>query len=435
MSALLNVGTSRFSPETHRTVAAELKRWNEERLDVVVPTSSINTDDKGSIWLNVSTKFFKVGNRMFSDFTKAEQYLDDLQSDGDTDASISVISEQELHIPLAQSARTQLLSRLGLPVRYANKQATKGNSDLVWRHINDCLKREESHMLLRILDGQVRAVLSSRYRIIDSYQMFVESLDIIDKVDADIMEAKLFPSGFQLLACHKGMIEDVETHLKELSRTHGHPISRPDHPDGDAHFAMLSISNFENGDGTASVQAGVLRKACMNTMLLRDKVLSLTHSGADISAKLASHLVLSAETRNKIADAELSKIRDAVSAVFDKERFSKIMLALANATMVDIPEGVANKAVKALVIENNLPRKDVDILLENLLTSRDLSRYGLIQAATAMTNKRSGLEAYNYELAGGQVLDLENDKFHSWIEKGAAKFDKEDTTEEELLLV
>ena len=68
-------------------------------------------------------------------------------------------------------ARRQLAEKLKIPYAYFERMRTE-QPELLDRNVNAWLAREEGErQLLRTLDGQVRAVLSERYRRLDNHDL------------------------------------------------------------------------------------------------------------------------------------------------------------------------------------------------------------------------------------------------------------------------
>jgi hypothetical protein len=441
---------SRFSAEQHKKVSDELARWARERIDIVIPYGCLSVDSVGNVKLkDQNLKLFRVQDRIFADYQQADQYLDELLKAQLADSSVDPVDQPDIRIEciddqdiagirFSQRARTQLFGHLGIPVRYANRQGHDGNGDLVWQHADALLDRKRGSCLLRILDGEVKAILSSRYRILDSWKMFEHTLQIIDQSGAEIMEAKLLDGGFELTACRKDMVQNVNNYLAERP-DNSHLVDRPDRDGGieqDAHYAMMTIQNRESGDGTARIGVAILRGACLNTLILRQPILSLRHVGSDMSLDRAADLIISAKTRDLIAVAEMSKIQDAVTRVFDPDSFATIMHQLAATKTSVIPDGREREACQAVLQASGLSGGNVDQLLKKLLGSRDLSQFGLIQAVTAMAHDCDDDEqALGFQQAGGVLLEVPVDNFNDFINRESKKFENAKEEDDSLVLI
>src|SRR5580765_1186771 len=69
-----------------------------------------------------------------------------------------------------QTARRQLADKLGIPMAYFNR-LQDDHPDLLASNVNTILSREPSRSMVRTLDGNVRAILTDRYRPLDNYDL------------------------------------------------------------------------------------------------------------------------------------------------------------------------------------------------------------------------------------------------------------------------
>ena len=251
---LFRSGTERYTPGQVLKATQELERWNRERLDIVVPTKAVRISEKGDMYLECSTKLMRVKSRLFADFHQAEKYMETLREvDSDTDAKIEV-TNPDLRIPLTQRAKTQLFSRVNVPIRYVNKQTADGNGGVMWKHLQDLLDKSDKKVMLRTLDGHVRSVLSSSYKIIDSYDVMTKTVELLGKHEADIMEVKVFDDNFQITACKADMVQRLDEFFEKNDQG-PHTWFREG---GDPQYPLLSISN-SCGDGDGSHRSTTLR--------------------------------------------------------------------------------------------------------------------------------------------------------------------------------
>ena len=78
-------------------------------------------------------------------------------------------------------ARRQLADKLGIPYAYFERMREK-QPDLLDRNVNTWLHSEDDRRLVRTLDGNVRAVLSDRYRRLDNYDLAEHVLPILQRL-------------------------------------------------------------------------------------------------------------------------------------------------------------------------------------------------------------------------------------------------------------
>jgi len=62
--------------------------------------------------------------------------------------------------PLTEWAHTQLAEKTGIPVKYYQRMKEEGHLELLVENVNTWLSHNDSDVLVRVLDGNVRAILS-----------------------------------------------------------------------------------------------------------------------------------------------------------------------------------------------------------------------------------------------------------------------------------
>lgn len=449
--------TPRFDADRRNAVVSELRRWRDERLDLVVPNKAISVDSDGQMLLDIDNKLYQVGDRHFIDYAMAEKHLDErlsLEPEMRGKLKVEVLGRKEGKYRLTKKARGHLLyGRLQIPSTYVNRQAKSENMDLIWGHLSQVMERDNRYSLVRILDGQVRAVLSSRYRPLDSYTMFMQAYDSVLNAGGEIWNARLSDDGFQMQASTDGVHDYLENYLKDrMANGDNHPVGRGNlggegedfkfggggaHAGKDVYYPLLSVYNDEAGGGTCRLEFGTIRGACLNTMLLQHTLFELRHAGGDLTAK-TNNYVFSQDTQQKIAAAEMAKIKDAAAVAFQPERLQEVVSKLAALHEDRPPESVEpRKLAQAVIGHNNLPKSLEDRLLENLLKEGDYSRYGLLQATTAVNHSLKDEDlnlAMQIEEAGGRILSSDT-SYEAYINSGVKLYDRVKQEEDDLALV
>lgn len=176
--------SAQFDPASIRRVAAEIDRQKTAKRDYVLPTSRLAFDDAGR--LMIQGKTFTVGGRTFLEWSDAEAESDRvrqavLSSDTQDPAEVAdaianagkiTVSNESGSIELKPTALSQLFGRLEIPKRFADKLTANGNGDLLASLTTGLLGRDSRRLMLRCLDGRVRAVVSDRYRRLDNDDLF-----------------------------------------------------------------------------------------------------------------------------------------------------------------------------------------------------------------------------------------------------------------------
>ena len=195
-------------------------------------------------------------------------------------------TDQRIH----RHAFGQFATRYNIPVRYLDRliegaTANAWERDLALTTLNGHAKNVGGRVMLRSYQGQVRGVMSDRYRRLDSRPLLDSLLGALDE------------TGFVVYA---GTGSDVKVSIRAL---------KPEIYDieGDPVVFGLEWTNSDYGAGKHEVRVYVLRTVCLNGMT-GESIMSNTHLGKRADADLK----LSEATRRKEQDYFSALIREAV---------------------------------------------------------------------------------------------------------------------------
>ena len=148
------------------SLAQELERQLETKHDMVVPSSLMrcHTDEGGSCKMMIEA-------------------TDGVERYGITNL-----------------ARRQLAEKLKIPFAYFERMRAEQPA-LLDRNVNTWLQSDGERRLVRTLDGNVRAVLSDRYRRLDNYDLAENVLPILQRLpearfeSVELTETKMYIKG------------------------------------------------------------------------------------------------------------------------------------------------------------------------------------------------------------------------------------------------
>ena len=200
-------------------------------------------------------------------------------------------------------ARRQLAERLKIPFPYFERMRAE-QPDLLDRNVNTWLRTDPERRMLRTLDGQVRAVLSDRYRRLDHYDLAEHILPLLQRLP----EARF--ESVELTA--------IRLYLKVVT-----PRVEVEIAPGNVVQAGIVISNSEVGQGTLSVQPLVYRLICRNGLIASDRALRKTHVGRTLDAGEGAITVFRDDTLAADDRAFFLKVRDVVEAAVSAVPFGR----------------------------------------------------------------------------------------------------------------
>ena len=201
---------------------------------------------------------------------------------------------------LNELAHKQLADRLQIPQKYYNRMRFEYPS-LLDDNINSWLEKIPERRMIRTLDGNVRAVLSDRYRRLDN-------LELADAVFPLIQEMK----GAEIISS-----EVTETHMyiKVINKRLKAEVTV-----GDVVQAGIVISNSEVGLGSLKVEPLIFRLVCKNGLIVKDYAQKRYHVGKQIDNDDSAYEIFSDETLAQDDRAFFMKVQDTVRVAIDEAK-------------------------------------------------------------------------------------------------------------------
>ncbi len=309
-----------------------------------------------------------------------------------------VIEEAQVpvHYGVTPLARRQLADKLKIPFAYFERMREEQPA-LLDRNVNTWLQRDEDRRMLRTLDGQVRAVLSDRYRRLDNFDLAESVLPILQQLPEVRFES----------------VELTETKMYLKCIT---PRLTYEMAPGDVVQAGVVISNSEVGQGTLSVQPLLFRLVCSNGLIATDRSLRKTHVGRALGGEDEHLQIYRDDTLHADDKAFFLKVRDVVQAAVSEATFRQTAQKMQKTLNIPLV-GDPVKSVEVLAQRYTLNDSERAGVLRHLISEGQLSGYGLVNAVTHFSQEVEDYDrATEFEALGGRLIDL---SAHEW--KGMAE--------------
>jgi len=281
----------------------------------------------------------------------------------------------------------QLAEKTGIPIRYYDRMREDAPPELVAANVNTWIDNREKRFI-RTLDGNVRAILSDKYLV----------LDHLSAIDAAASKAKEL--GAVMAEAH---LDETRLYVKMIVPHETWQIKQGDH-----HVRGIMFSNSEVGAGSFRAEPFVMRLICSNGLIGMDK-LSRVHLGS----KMDAGMYVSSETENLEKETIASKLQDLVEGIFDREKFDNWMESYRQTTEVNLRSPV--DATKNVINTFKLGEKHESALLNSLVAEGDSTQYGLINALTSYAKKQAPLVQIEIEKVAGEISVMEEKKFQDTI--------------------
>lgn len=352
MSTMYEREQSKMRPEeltTLQALSAEILRLEETKRDDVVDTRRMGFTSSGS----------------------SDLFFDD--PDG------SAVGGR-----VRDHAHGQIADRLGIPKRYYDRMRTDA-PELLDRNVSHWFRSKPEKRLIRMVEGEVRAFLSDRYRRLDNI---------------DLMQHAIVPllsnPAYGNLEYHVAALTDERLYIRALL-----PQTQPIVV-GDEVQRGIEIRNSEVGSGALVVAPFVWRLVCLNGLVVKDRGMRRYHVGRQQEEE--AYAIYRDDTLAADDAAFFLKVRDAAAAALSEVTFDAIVAEMrAAATGQEIESPVA--ATETLVQKFSLTETEGARVLRELATGGDLTRWGAVNALTATAK---GAESFGrqqeIEVAGGSLL-------------------------------
>lgn len=286
---------------------------------------------------------------------------------------------------IGEIAHEQIAARLKIPRDYYNRMR-QDTPDLLAANVNRWMQKNPERRLYRTMDGNVRAVLSDRYRTIDNADL------------AEVILPKLTAAGCEIASAE---LTDRRFYIKAITPRIQFEVKK-----GDVVQAGLVISNSEVGCGSVRVEPLVFRLVCLNGMIAADQAMRKYHVGRYLEDGDGDANIFKSETLLADNRAFFLKVRDTVDATLNETKFeviaSKLMKAASDHIKINPVEVIDRVSTRF-----GFSEEEKGGVLKHLINGGDLSRWGVLNAITRQSQDIQGYDrATEFERFGGDVMEL-----------------------------
>lgn len=301
-------------------------------------------------------------------------------------------------LEINETAHGQIAAHLGIPFKYYQRLLAD-HKDLVIQQVNALFQREPATRLIRTLDGHVRAFLSDRYARLDNDQILADTLPVLTADGA--------PYSNTLLSCNvteeRLDVKCLFTDPKLAFAVGAAPNGRPDIVKPGFH-----LGNSEVGKGSLFCKSFFYRDYCRNGAVYGSEEI-FEYRRSHLGGKLlegSNFQILSDETRKLDDKAIVSAVTDVMKTLANPEFIEEMaqnLRALKGGPKIEKPVD----AISVLTKELTLTETESASALETLIRDRDYSRWGALNAVTALANDAPTYERANeLEALANRVIHL-----------------------------
>lgn len=292
------------------------------------------------------------------------------------------IAGEKQTLPLTRWAQTQLSDDCGIPIRYWDRMTAAGKHGLLAENVNQWLP-DLTGRRLRTHPGLVRAVVSSRFRALDNYDLLLSAIKAVRGSTAEVQKADVTESRLYLR-----MIDPVHT-IRLGDGTDFHP--------------GVVVRNSEVGDGALMIAPYVWRQVCSNGAILKHALREI-HVGTKVETGLLSHETIALEGELAYRAAE-----DVITTIFrDQSRFEEYVQSMDESLGVRIAD--PPKVVESMTLRRQVTKTEAELILATLVSDPTISpeyrgtEFALRQAVSAVARDTTNPDrAAELEMLAAQV--------------------------------
>lgn len=314
------------------------------------------------------------------------------------DTKLSFVNGADHSFELNNLAHSQVATYTEIPKNYYDKLRVE-RPDLLSKNVNHGLAKQAEILkrsgkpetrMIRTNGNNMRALLSSSYRRLDSY-------DLLNAVLPTMIESGLKVDSSELT--------ESRLYIKALS-----PKLQGEIKKGDAVQYGLLVSNSDVGSGALRVEPLIYRLVCLNGMIT-SAAFRTTHLQSSQASREVQELFT--DKTKEISDAAFwMQVNDVVRSSLSAEMFEREINRLRNAseqkiTNFDLPE-VVELSMRQVGVTGESTKQNMIAYLANGADGAGLTKYGLANAFTyaAQSDDVNYDQSIELERAGSNIIDL-----------------------------
>lgn len=301
---------------------------------------------------------------------------------------------------ILENAHRQIATHLDIPWKHYYRMLTD-HRDLIINEVNALFEREPSIRMVRTMDGACRAFLSNQYRRIDNDFVLAKTLPELYRPDGTL-------PAHEIIQCHVNE-HDMKLRVVWTDPSLEQVIGTTKDGKPDIVKPGFEIGNGETGRHRLYERGFFYRSFCRNGCVfgVGDNAIEFSRNHIGGRLKTAGVDILSDDTKQKDDAALVAMMTDVMRALASREfvqHMGDTLRALKDGPQIQNP----TKAVEILGKEVGLREHELDDVLKNLIGDQDYSRWGTLNAITAVANKDETTQerAFELEEVGASIMSM-----------------------------
>lgn len=291
-----------------------------------------------------------------------------------------------LSIPMTKWAHGQLAAKIEIPQGYYNRMLQEDKT-LLAKNVNRWLPTAHD-LLVRTEAGTARAIMSSKYKIIQNRLVLLTVLNALQTMNRPYLIRSLSESDTTFYAKFVG----EETYDIDSK--------------GDMYRGGIVVRNSEIGASRFQVDMFVCRLSCGNDAIFGDEGISKVHIGRKLNAGLVDFQSDTIEADNVVM---MKVIRDITYTAFDPAGIQKIYddIKLSKDNTIE----QTGQVIRQIQSQHKLSDELTDRLL---ISCQGITQYDIAQSITFNAQHEQDTDKrINLEELGGGILVMPSEKFNT----------------------
>lgn len=332
--------------KTINELAAEIVRQQKSKRDFVLPTTMVEA--------------FPMNGELNLDW------------------ATSKAGDERLNMPLTDISHRQLGEFCSIPAKYYDLMR-KAHPGLLAQNVKHWLNVSSDRRMIRTLDGNIRAVLSDKYRRLDNFDIAQNILPMLNEANAEVESCEITEKRLYI----KAITHKVQAEVKV----------------GDVVSAGVLIQNSEVGHGSLAVKPLIYRLVCRNGAIADKYALKKYHVGRLVELQ---DVEFAQDTHAADDKSFWLQTRDLVKHCLNEVTFKKIVESMSETTTQKI--GRVSDVIELVSSDYGFTDTERENVLDHLITGGDLTSWGLGNAVTRAAqdvesyDRSTELETFGFEI-------------------------------------
>lgn len=291
---------------------------------------------------------------------------------------------------------SQIADSLNIPWQYYQRMTQEGNLPILDHSVNHWLAGKSQSYLVRTFinpetnEGKVRALLSSKYKAIDNWDVLVATLSAINNCGTDVQFEGGDITDSKFIA--RFVSPSIDIQAPELLSRYRTP-NKPDNWGESGIMTGFTITNSEVGNGAFTVSPRIVIRACSNGMIIKSDQIRRTHIGSRLED--FSFVNWSDKTVELNKELILAQVSDTIKTFLSKEWLGKVVADMRESAGIEVIK--PTRTIEAVAKDLQFSKDEAEGILEAFLRSNDSTVFGIAQAITFYAQKSEPERQYDLE--------------------------------------